>query len=363
MFDLFKKPKKPKYLDNGSYGCVISPAISCKDKNKTLNGKISKIFNKNIKAEKEFKDYQIIQKEIDPNKKFTVTLEDTCEINTSIIDEKEFNKCENFKNNNIKYKSKLKQLIYENGGITLDESIKTIPFKELFMKMDNIFAGLITLKDKNLCHKDIKPNNLLYNPSTKKMTIIDFGYLSQLNSIYDYNSDNYIFFNDNHFFYPPEFRLFGDYKNGNYKNINDFIKFNINVITALFKKINKEILIEILNNGLFEWISNLNLVKMEYLIKNSKNIKINSKYFVSYKLDIYSMGMTLLYLYLLSNNRDNIEINDFDNDFNKIIIKFILSIINLDSDKRFTADKACEEYRKIIINLKNKEKKSTFKSK
>ena len=44
----------------------------------------------------------------------------------------------------------------------------------------SLLIGLKSLKEAGIFHRDIKPNNFLYNPATRQGVIIDFG-LAEIN--------------------------------------------------------------------------------------------------------------------------------------------------------------------------------------
>ena len=64
-------------------------------------------------------------------------------------------------------------------GITLNE-LRSLPSgaqneKFLFFLAKNILCTLDYLHNKNVVHRDIKPDNIIYNSKTKQITLIDFG--------------------------------------------------------------------------------------------------------------------------------------------------------------------------------------------
>lgn len=41
--------------------------------------------------------------------------------------------------------------------------------------MHQLISTLVYIHSQNICHRDIKPDNILYDRQNKKITIIDFG--------------------------------------------------------------------------------------------------------------------------------------------------------------------------------------------
>ena len=60
---------------------------------------------------------------------------------------------------------------------SLDILLKNAPFKQSFIKklMYQILNGLSYIHSLNIIHRDIKPNNILFNESIEKLVIADFG--------------------------------------------------------------------------------------------------------------------------------------------------------------------------------------------
>ena len=69
-------------------------------------------------------------------------------------------------------------IIFEDfGGHSLDILIKkhSLTVKEFLDIAIKITIGLRAIHEANIIHKDINPSNIVYNPVTKELKIIDFG--------------------------------------------------------------------------------------------------------------------------------------------------------------------------------------------
>ena len=163
--------ENPKYIANGTYGCVLKPPLSCKGSKKDISDTITKIFDNEYEKNQEVLIHNKIVKKIDPNNYFTVKLIDDCKINISDYPKNELSKCSNFKTNTLKYL----QIIYENGGISLDDYLRDAKNPLIdFKYFERIFKGLVELNKNKSSHLDIKPSNIVYNYKKNKMFLIYF---------------------------------------------------------------------------------------------------------------------------------------------------------------------------------------------
>lgn len=71
------------------------------------------------------------------------------------------------------------ELTMTNGGITLLSFAKTIPYLERIKFVPSLIyqlaQGLLQLQNSGILHGDVKPDNILVDPKTKRIRIIDFG--------------------------------------------------------------------------------------------------------------------------------------------------------------------------------------------
>ncbi len=81
-----------------------------------------------------------------------------------------------------RYKNSLVMLLEDFGGHSLKLLISQSPFSlsDFLTIAINIVEGLVAIHSANIIHKDINPNNIIYNPETEQIKIIDFGLATRL---------------------------------------------------------------------------------------------------------------------------------------------------------------------------------------
>lgn len=199
-----------EYLGSGTYGCVFTPPLKCKDK--TMNAKLRPgLVGKVFFYKNDFKEERDIMKtvssKVDPKGDFTVKYVGDCEIakpkKGALSGASPSGKCSNFRGTEH-------QILYPDGGMDIKTFVKQnkrspTKFLELFKGMAPVFKGLKVLHEKGLVHNDIKAANMLYNTQTKRAIMIDYGMMSSYKTVYaDFNDVN----NATYMYYPPEFRMF-----------------------------------------------------------------------------------------------------------------------------------------------------------
>lgn len=319
---------KTQFVGQGSYGCVLKPAKKC---NIQLNIKntVVKLFKEENEYNKELKNHNIIENIFKNNKNIIVNKLSNCKKNINEYDITAYSKCKD-----IDYNTDIYQIIYEYGGIDLDELtiLKKTTFKKIFMHLDNIFFALIILKNKKFIHQDIRSPNILLNLKKKESKLIDFGFLINMKNFNDL--DNKFISQTNHQ-YPPEI------------NKNNFLAF-------------------------FEYFKDIIVKHQSYFINNKKR-KEKFKYILHYlyqeiglytkyyetnknknnlnKFDIYMVGTTLFNLFIISNITNKMGLNNYE--YN-LILSFIKKLINFNIEKRYSVEKAKKEYFKIKKILSKK---------
>lgn len=206
--------KKFNIVGEGTFGCVISPALPC-DKTSNSIGRVGKLFH--IKEEsyhytmelisQEIENMELINK-IDKKSKWSVKYKSNCVIDFPVYKNFINNKktprmcttlLDNYKN---EYESVL-QIIYKEKGEDLHMFMNNNHYKitDMIYGFINLAYGLTQLAKNKLIHGDIKTNNVIIT-TNKRMKIIDFG------SIYTTNQNNYMSNNvltHDNYFKPPEY--------------------------------------------------------------------------------------------------------------------------------------------------------------
>jgi len=176
-----------KVIGEGSYGCVHKPSLTCKNKPKlSYDNKVSKVL-KRSSAKDELKEYKNVQK-ADKKNEFYVGKPVSCEIEDTHTNIESIKKCTIGYDviNDLKHH---KLIVMGDGGINIEDYVKKMKKwtpsaanrkdSEIFLlETLRIFTGLIKFKENDLVHHDLKPQNIVYNDSEKRLNFIDFGLMT-----------------------------------------------------------------------------------------------------------------------------------------------------------------------------------------
>lgn len=329
----------PRYIANGTYGCVLKPIIACNKNNEveTVNS-ITKIFDNNKEQSDEVKINKAIIKKIDPQNYFTVELKADCDIDINKYPSDQIKKCSNFKT-----AKKFSQIIYEDGGVSLDTYMRNPQNPAIELKhFERLFKGLVELDRTKGIHLDIKPDNIVYNTDTNKLCLIDFGLYTKATQLYSKN----MFHVHAHpyYFYPPEFSIYYH---------RSLVLDNYETIMGQ-DRINKCSKLLNIYDFLYNTNYNDNMDILYTKLKSMTDFKdVDSttgplrKYYNKYtnKVDVYMLGISLLsYLsYKTPNNNDNPILC-------KKIGELICNMLNLNVEERYTPKQAYDAFVSIISN-------------
>ena len=366
--NMYSQQKGGKYIDKGGFGCVITPALKCSNKDKNMDKMVSKIIrDSDSDITNELKISQILKK-LDPTKKYYITFDKYCYINNipderkdliSVhytnedlskyeIDDGQSNKDENACD--IELSLKPLNLIMEYGGYSLSTIIKTnlkiistkarmhqmfIDNLEIYFK--HLILGVVKMHFNRIINRDIKPKNIMmnWNKETNQVLIryIDFGlsdmltneYCSDIENIRNKGTPTYI---------APELmisyviRKYG-YRSESYilkkitKEIDENVKYSLSRINEkqLLGNINENI------NNLYQKIKTLfDENKILPIYFGTEKNKFNG---YLQKADIYSLGLSIflaLYTYSDINVRKQNDLYDL-----------LIHMIAFDPDKRYNA--------------------------
>jgi serine/threonine protein kinase len=408
FFNFTGNTKKSNLIFCGTYGCVIRPAYLCESKTFSKNNNIvSKIFltEKDWKDEIDI-NLKVIK--YDPDNLFTIKIINYCDFIVNSDFKNSINLNEDTKTflNKITISQKCYQIVYEYGGIDLYSlltekkhidkisNLNVIVFLKSFI---NIIKGVNLLNSKNLYHSDIKPDNILYNIENNKFNLIDFGLMTDINNIYDINSIKN--FEDTTFaYYPNEYNillyitknslseikiintplninlLFNDYLIKNFNIIKDKYKLknihldklellideirkkkeNYQEITKIYDnfikkyKKDKDLLNKILLNNEYYFLNDDNIITLanNHILSNNINNLCSTSTNIKSKIDVYMLGLTLLFiiieLFLNFNESNGIFNIPID------IYPLILNMININPCDRYSITEALNNYEKLF---------------
>lgn len=193
-----------QYIGSGTYGCVITPPVSeskyiIKEDVKYIdraNDDISKIFKSKLRYyEYELDILKRIQ-QIDPTNTFTTKLKAAHYISADALQgSSTLQKC--LEKSDVYY-----QIILENGGKTINSNY-TITFKKFLSLFKTFLAGMITLQNNKIVHRDIKPINVLI--TSKKINLIDWGLYCYAEDLFKSKYKHVLAYD--YEYYPPEFYI------------------------------------------------------------------------------------------------------------------------------------------------------------
>lgn len=366
------------FLGQGSYGCVVKPAISCinpkqiKDKKtqKIIDYKLGKSVSKILIAPtKEDEDEFIISnklKAIDKNNQNFITFESSCRINKipnnrsdtvsveyddysldfyDLLDDKKHDK----KFCPIDLRLKPINIIIPYGGYDLLSIIdnknnknnsshfilsRNILIKDFKLCLKNLLYGLLKMHNIRIVHRDIKDENIMvnYNEKTKSVDVryIDFG-LSTLIKPSFYKDYSQINIQGTKGFFPPEL-IIAYYINDSskYDNIDDLIYKDIKLTFEYLNIYNLTYNIKSLINKLY--------IKIE---KEFKNKEIFNKFFGAntidgkidgylQKGDVFGLGITICKFIKYFNKTNNTNVLQ-----NSKLHNLLKNMIQPDPDLRY----------------------------
>ncbi len=380
-----------RIVGKGSYGCVVTPSIPCKQTNKNIlqteaNDKtVSKIIlapNGNESSE----ELEISNKlkQIDPKQQFFITFDDACYIN-KIPQERSNTVSVRYKyrnsNNNYEILDKIKKkdkdyckvdlsykpinLVMSHGGNDLFDIIDSskeskeinIIRKQLMMyfkqNFKNLLIGILKMHNARIVNRDIKKENIMVKYDEKKNKLlprfIDFGLSSDLTPEFCSNIKNIILNGTEGLISPEQIMSYYIVKysrNNNYKvydsytnkKILDDINDDIKHIKEFLLSINETKVASTLNDT----------TKLLYTkIKNEFNTNtILPIYFGTtqnkydgylQKGDVFAMGLTIYEF--LEYFRNQFRLNEYDRLLNvrknHVLYDLLLHMIELDPSKRY----------------------------
>tara|TARA_Y200000002_G_scaffold91799_1_gene73968 strand:- start:17188 stop:18453 length:1266 start_codon:yes stop_codon:yes gene_type:complete len=188
-----KEEKKIKILNQGTFGCIFRPGITCEG---TVDGSEKTITK--VQKSKETSQNEIhisnILKDINGYNRYFAPIKEFCNVDISTIMNDELRKCKfieksekeskelNFEINKISYVGKKTLGDYFKDLLIDDKRINKINFGSKFIFAFNVLVkGLNKLSNVGVVHHDIKENNIVCKANTGRPIYIDFGLSIDMN--------------------------------------------------------------------------------------------------------------------------------------------------------------------------------------
>jgi serine/threonine protein kinase len=190
-------------LGEGSFGCVVKPAVPCSGPVKRISkrgkSEVGKIFVDAEDFNKELQAAHVVSR-IDPSGETILVPSEHCKTH---VNEDIATSCDAFRKNHTREGY---QLLMPYGGIRLDQYVAdrgTISVKDFIILMLPVAEGIVKLEKHRYCHQDIKVANILVTPQHKAI-IIDYSLMKPFKEIY--KKTNYHYLHHTYFSYPPEYK-------------------------------------------------------------------------------------------------------------------------------------------------------------
>jgi len=191
---------------------MFRPTITCADGGNGLQKKIKaskvplvgKLMESREDVDEEMNNVDLVL-EADPQSKFTIVPMGSCKVKASKSAVSDCGAVTKDLTERLKRTGSVPQLVVEDGGRDLkyymlhtDTTVMTI-----FRAAIPIVKGLIALKEKNIVHMDIKPENIVFNGTYAKL--IDHGLMREADDTLFERLRFFGLFQHSYPWYPPEF--------------------------------------------------------------------------------------------------------------------------------------------------------------
>lgn len=287
--------KSPRVLGEGSFGCVLKPAVNCTGKERTIrkpkNGEVtvSKVFEQTKDYRQEVMASKKVAK-IDPKGTHILVPNSYCDTSYGVVSmHPAASECEVVQR--LKFlppSTKLHQIKMPYGGVRYDKYIKSshVSFAKFIEQIIHVLEGVQKLHRKHICHQDLKASNLLISSDGRTM-IIDYSLMLPFDDIY--SAENARRLRHTYFPYPPEYKVFYLlYK----KLCNDqSCPVLVHEIMKNFEHYGSDRLemMKLLHENIPEFVATF----YRYALKNkNKLMQVFSKF--AGKVDVYSVGMIMI---------------------------------------------------------------------
>ena len=303
-----------KYIGEGTYGCGFSPALRCEGETKRDYDLFSKLMSID-EAEKERIKGDLL-KITDPEQRYFLYPLKVCKVNQSLLGK--HNPENNIKSCKKTFAGKLndaRAVQYKYGGIDLKKLTYTAEdVLPLFRGLTNLFQGLFKLQQDGVSHNDIKPENVVYlkqDDGSFLIRFIDIGFLQRNTDpiTEPFDSDYYAWPYEMRFTVDPGFiitqKSIDKWHNANKHDSLGYLQYDHFFTTDGSRKFTKAFAEDIykrLETRAKQSVNPLNTSgtpdeKERKREKYQEDIDKKLQDIILKKVDVYSLGGVLLYLY------------------------------------------------------------------
>jgi serine/threonine protein kinase len=306
--------KGGKYLGEGTYGCTMDPAPQCKGPEQSVShnvkieraATVGKVFTDGKHFREEWETAREIAA-IDPKQQYFIYPVTACTTTPKDVRNVEgYGMCRNVSR---KYptpdsRGTINMIRLPNGGETMNHLVmhNLVSPTELLRAMLPVFKGVQKLGRHGIVHHDLKFDNILYDSSTKECRIIDFGLKVPMDVAVSINNK---YIHSNYWLHPPEYKMFVTMLNRNWKDMDDAdirtaMARHLSVMRVHFHARDPHNLSDVLLNGKVFAYCDYEQAYLRYMraMCKRKNISQKMEYIKKHpqKVDVYGLGVTLLYL-------------------------------------------------------------------
>jgi serine/threonine protein kinase len=344
---LHKRTEKPKFINEGTYGCIHRPPLRCEEPSNihSYRNKISKLLTK-THAEKEIQEYENIQR-ADPHNLYHLGEPETCKLGMQSTNKNPIEKCTMAPD--VENSPQDFQLILlKDGGNDLDHFIKNIHsstnkpqmLEKCWIEMHRMLRGIRMFLMNDLVHHDVKYTNILYDTQKNRMNYIDFGMMENIKDSITQCKHNDYDWTNNWWYFPYETNFldaenFHEGQRMNRHEINTYVNGNLNkdmwfptlIRMTKLTKAESEML-------LYDY--------KQYLNTDFKTISHHGfliRYFST--LDIYGLG--ILFLQILHNS-----VNAMSPTFNERMKVLALRMISFNLKRRILIEECMTIFEQIL---------------
>ena len=350
----------PKFVAQGSYGCVHRPSLFCDPPNHPdYRGKVSKVMTtKNMN--KELKEYVLIAR-ADPKHDFYLGKPETCPLGIAPINVPPLEKCSIGKDI-MKKPRDYSLILMKDGGQNWDEfadMMKNLPvnrenterMEKFWVEARRMIYGVKAFIDNGIMHHDLKAQNIVYDEPTIRSNFIDFGLMEDMKETEKRCHHNEYGYATFHWSYPFETILlnqnqFKQMATSSIKVRNKFIKDFVGAYRNTKDKRGAWVRLFFQEAGIDDNGIRNNFLKMYQDFIMNKLPKLQYKQFIDLyfaKMDIYGLGLSLMYV--LSRT------HKFMPEFTKIASPLFLFMLYPDPTTRCPIDRLIQEYDRIMIDM------------